>query len=393
MTTILVVGAGIAGPALAHWLHRVGIATTVVEHAAAPRPGGQAVDLRGVARDVIARMGLADTVREAALRTTAFTTVDAAGRALRTVGADAHGGDGELAEIEILRGDLAAILTTGIDVHHGTRLVALDQDADGVLAGFADGTQQRFDVVVGADGLHSRVRALAFGDEADAVRPLGTTIALWTVTGEAWPTDHAFDHSDGDRFAGVRPVPGDRRAIVYLAFPTRPEDAQLRPAQLVRERASGMGWAVPRFVAQVDDAPDLYVEACSQVVLPSWSRGRIGLVGDAACCPSPLSGQGTGLALVGAYVLAGELVAAGADPVAGLRSYEERLRPWAERVQQIPHEGADGAAQAAVASGFELPRYPLLGSATGYRRSPSVPATAAAARRDGTSSFSSTAAT
>jgi 2-polyprenyl-6-methoxyphenol hydroxylase-like FAD-dependent oxidoreductase len=363
MTTVLVVGAGIAGTALAHWLHRAGIAATVVEHAAAPRPGGQAVDLRGVARDVVARMGLADTVRAAALRTTAFTTVDAEGRALRTVGADAHGGDGELAEIEILRGDLVRILTGTTDVRFGSRLVTLDQDADGVSAGFADGTRQRFDVVIGADGLHSRVRALAFGDETDAVRPLGTTIALWTVTGETWPADHAFDHGDGDRFAGVRPVPGDRRAIVYLAFPTRPEDAQLRPAQLVRERAAGMGWAVPRFVAQVDEAPDLYVDACSQVVLRSWSRGRIGLLGDAACCPSPLSGQGTGLALVGAYVLAGELAAAGADPVAGLRAYEERLRPWAERVQQIPHGGIDGAGVAAVASGFELPCYPVANGA------------------------------
>jgi 2-polyprenyl-6-methoxyphenol hydroxylase-like FAD-dependent oxidoreductase len=120
-----------------------------------------------------------------------------------------------------------------------------------------------------------------------------------------------------------------------------------------------MGWAVPRFVAQVDDAPDLYVDACSQVVLRAWSRGRIGLLGDAACCPSPLSGQGTGLALVGAYVLAGELAAAGTDPVAGLRAYEEHLRPWAEQVQQIPHGGVDGAGVAAVASGFELPRYPF----------------------------------
>jgi 2-polyprenyl-6-methoxyphenol hydroxylase-like FAD-dependent oxidoreductase len=117
-----------------------------------------------------------------------------------------------------------------------------------------------------------------------------------------------------------------------------------------------MGWAVPRLVAQLADAPDLYVDTCTQVVLPTWSRGRIGLLGDAACCPSPLSGQGTAVALVGAYVLAGELAAAEGDPVAGLTAYERRLRPWVERVQRIPR---DGATQAAVARAFDLPRYPM----------------------------------
>jgi 2-polyprenyl-6-methoxyphenol hydroxylase-like FAD-dependent oxidoreductase len=360
MTSILVVGAGIAGPALAHWLRRAGFATTVVERAPAPLPGGHAVDLRGAARTAVARMGLLPAVRDARLRTTSSTTVDAAGQALRTVAAEDHGGDGELAEIEILRGDLARILRAASDAEfrYDSHLVGLDDDGTGVRATFADGRSERFDVVVGADGLHSRVRALTFGP--GGIRPLGTTIALWTVPNHLGLRDTALDHADGDRFTGVRPVGDGSNAIVYLAFPTpaaEPGDVDGQRS-LVRSVATGMGWEVPRFVSALDTAPDLYVVPCAQVVLPAWSRGRVGLLGDAGYCPSPLSGLGTAVALVGAYVLAGELRAAGDDPAAGLRAYEARMRPWVERVQRIPHgEDTGGAGQAAVSTAFTLPSF------------------------------------
>jgi 2-polyprenyl-6-methoxyphenol hydroxylase-like FAD-dependent oxidoreductase len=368
MTSILVVGAGIAGPALAHWLRRAGFATTVVERAPGPLPGGHAVDLRGVARTAVARMGLLPAVRDARLRTTSSTTVDAAGQALRTVAADDHGGDGELAEIEILRGELARILRAASDAEfrYDSHLVGLDDDGTGVRATFADGRSERFDVVIGADGLHSRVRTLTFG--RGGVRPLGTTIALWTVPDHLGLRDTALDHADGDRFAGVRPTGDGSNAIVYLAFPTpaaEPGDADGQRS-LVRSVAAGMGWEVPRFVSALDTAPDLYVVSCAQVVLPAWSRGRIGLLGDAAYCPSPLSGLGTAVALVGAYVLAGELRAAVPDAAAGLRAYEARMRPWVERVQRIPHgEDAGGAGQAAVSTAFALPTFPAEPALTG----------------------------
>lgn len=119
-----------------------------------------------------------------------------------------------------------------------------------------------------------------------------------------------------------------------------------------------MGWEVPGLVAQLDDAPDFYFDSCSQVLLDSWSRGRVGLLGDAAYCPSPLTGQGTALAVVGAYVLAGELAAAGDDHRAGLVRYEQRLRDWVLATQQMGRDGADGDALLAVANGFDLPDYP-----------------------------------
>jgi 2-polyprenyl-6-methoxyphenol hydroxylase-like FAD-dependent oxidoreductase len=132
----------------------------------------------------------------------------------------------------------------------------------------------------------------------------------------------------------------------------------------VRERGAGMGWEVPVLLAGLDDAPDFYFDSCSQVILESWHRGRVGLLGDAAFSPSPLTGQGTGLALVGAYVLAGELAAAGTDLDAGLAAYEHRMRGWVERTQRMGREGADPETLQAVANGIALPDYPALRAAS-----------------------------
>jgi 2-polyprenyl-6-methoxyphenol hydroxylase-like FAD-dependent oxidoreductase len=361
--SVLVVGAGIAGPALAFWLHRHGFAPTVVERAPGPRPGGHAVDLRGVAREVMARMGLLDAVRAASLRTVEFSTVDAAGTVLRTVRADEHGGDGPLAEIEVLRGDLAAVLhgATGDDVPYrfGERIVTITDGPDGVEVVFASGARERYDLVVGADRQHSQVRAVVLGDGPDPVHPMGLHSAWWRTDNYLGLRDRGLDYVEGDRVAGVRTVDGNRAAVVYLGFPSDglppgPFDAA-QAVRIVREQTAGMGWEVPRLVAGVGDpAAELFVDGFCQVVLERWSRGRVGLVGDAACCSSPLSGQGTGLALVGAYVLAGEL-AADPDHTAALARCEAALRPWVARTQARARDGGDGEPISALANAFVLP--------------------------------------
>ena len=163
-TRVLISGASIAGPTLAHWLHRRGAEVTVVEQAPALRPGGQAVDARGVAKEVIRRMGLDEAVRAVCTDTAGSYTVDADNNVLETYRAEDNGGDGYIAEIEVLRGDFSQVLYNDTEDHveyvFGDRITELSQDADGVDVTFAGGAQRRFDLVIGADGLHSALRSM-----------------------------------------------------------------------------------------------------------------------------------------------------------------------------------------------------------------------------------------
>ena len=331
-TRVLVAGASIAGPALAHWLRRRGAEVTVVERAPELRPGGQAVDARGVAKEVIRRMGLDAAVRAARTETAGAYTVDVDGKVLETYRADDDGGDGYISEIEILRGDLSRVLhddtRDGVEYVFGDRIAELTQDADGVDVAFAGGGRRRFDLVVGADGLHSALRAMVFGPRERFVRHLGLVLAFYSVPNEfgldRWLID--YQHRESGRSALLRPIQDATRAMAMFSFPSADFDVDHRDVAaqktLLRERMAGMGWLTPRILAHVDDTPDFYLDQVAQVVMDRWSNGRVGLIGDAAFSSSPMSGGGTGLALVGAYLLAGELATAGWDPEAGFAGYE-----------------------------------------------------------------------
>ncbi|WP_026205038.1 FAD-dependent monooxygenase [Actinomycetospora chiangmaiensis] len=344
-TRVLVAGASIAGPALAHWLRRHGAEVTVVERAPALRPGGQAVDARGVTREVIRRMGLDGAVRAARTETAGAHTVAADGTVLETHRANDHGGDGYIAEIEILRGDLSQVLyeDTRDDVEYvfGDRIAALTQDADGVDVTFAGGDRRRFELVIGADGLHSALRALVFGPHERFVRHLGLVLAFYSVPNDfgldRWLLEYQ-DRATG-RSALLRPIANATRAMAMFSFPAtefavdhRDVEAQRR---LLRDGVADLGWETPRLLAHLDDAPDFYLDQVAQVVMDRWSSARVALLGDAACSASPMSGQGTGIALVGAYLLAGELAAAGWDPAVGFARCEERMRPFVDANQEI----------------------------------------------------------
>jgi len=342
---VLVAGASIAGPALAHWLRRRGAEVTVVERAPELRPGGQAVDARGVAKEVIRRMGLDAAVRAACTETAGAHTVDVNGNVLEAFRADDNGGDGYISEIEILRGDLSQVLyddtRDGVEYVFGDRIAELTQDADGVEVTFAGGDRRRFDLVVGADGLHSALRAMVFGPHERFVRHLGLVLAFYSVPNEFGLERWLIDYQDqgSGRSAGLRPVPDATRAMAMLSFPAPDFDIDYRDVaaqkDLLRERMAGLGWLTPRILAHLDDAQDFYLDQVAQVVMDRWSSGRVGLLGDAAFSSSPFSGGGTGLALVGAYLLAGELAAAGWDPQAGFAGYEKRMRPFVEANQEI----------------------------------------------------------
>ncbi|WP_229783416.1 FAD-dependent monooxygenase [Pilimelia anulata] len=378
-------GASIAGPALAHWLRRRGAEVTVVERAPELRPGGQAVDARGVAREVIGRMGLDAAVRAACTDTAGAYTVDVDGNVLETHRADDHGGDGYIAEIEILRGDLSRVLyddtRDGVEYVFGDRIAQLTPDTDGVDVAFAGGDRRRFDLVVGADGLHSALRAMVFGPHDRFVRRLGRMMAFYTVPNEFGLDRWLIDHQDSGtgRSAGLRPLRDATRAMAMFSFPAAGLDVDHRDIaaqkRLLREQMNDMGWLTPRLLAHLDDTPDFYLDQVAQVVMERWSCGRVGLLGDAAFSSSPLSGQGTGLALVGAYLLAGELAAAGWDPAAGFAAHERRMRPFVEANQEIgrlharsldvagpeaapdPQEWPADLIDRAI-NGIELPDYP-----------------------------------
>jgi hypothetical protein len=271
------------------------------------------VDARGVAREVITRMGLDSAVRAVCTNTAGAYTVDADGKVLETYRAEDDGGDGYISEIEVLRGDFSRVLyddtRAGVEYVFGDRIADLTQDADGVDVAFASGRKRRFEMVVGADGLHSALRAMVFGPREEFVRHLGLVLAFYTVPNELGLDRWMIDFQNAGRSAGLRPVRDATKAIAMLSFPALEFNIDYRDIsaqkRLLREQMAGFGWETARILAHLDDTPDFYLDQVAQVVMDHWSSGRVGLLGDAAFSASPMSGAGTGLALVGAYLLAG----------------------------------------------------------------------------------------
>jgi 2-polyprenyl-6-methoxyphenol hydroxylase-like FAD-dependent oxidoreductase len=348
---VLISGASVAGPSLAYWLRRHGFNPTVVELAPAPRAGGQAIDLRGAARTVADRVGILDQVRQAHVGTRGMAYVDAANRRLASMPADLLGDSGgAIAELEIMRGDLVRILhaATRDDVEYlfGDSIADLAQGDDGVKVTFDRAQPRRFDLVVGADGLHSGVRRLAFGPESRFVRHLGAYVAVFSVANRPDLDGWELFYNVPGKTVGMYPVRhgGEARALFFFAAPPLAYDRHDLDQQrrLLADAFAGVGWEVPRLLAAMWKAPDFYFDAVGQVHLDHWSAGRVALVGDAAYGPSPMAGVGTSLALVGAYVLAGELAAAGGDQHTGFAGYEAQLRDFVTRGQKLAKGNAAG---------------------------------------------------
>lgn len=351
--TALISGASVAGPALAYWLHRYGFAVTVVEKAPAVRGGGYPIDVRGTALEVVRRMGRYERLRAADLAMGRMTFVRDDGRRIASVRLDTLGGAGG-GDTELPRGALTELLYDAVrddvEFRFGDSIAELDDRAGGVGVRFASGATASYDVVIAADGLHSNTRRLVFGPEERFHRYLGHCFA-----GFGMP-----NHLGLAREGVISTAPG-RTAVLYAAGePDRvhgflsfgradpPFDAFADPAaqrELVASVFADGGWEVPRMVAAMRTADDLFFDVVSQIRMPSWSRGRVALVGDAAYAPSFLSGQGTSIALVGAYLLAGEL-AATSDHRAAFTAYERRMRPFAEANQALADGGGVAVAPA-----------------------------------------------
>jgi 2-polyprenyl-6-methoxyphenol hydroxylase-like FAD-dependent oxidoreductase len=330
--TVLISGASIAGPSLAFWLARQGYAVTVVERSAALRTGGQAVDFKGAThRAVLDRMGILDEVHRRQTGGHDQTLIDAQERPLAVMPGEFTGGD-----VEIRRGDLAEILyeRTAQDCEYvfGDSVTSLTESSDGVDVTFERGAPRRFDLVFGADGIHSVVRRLAFGPEADYVRHLGHYYAL-VETGEQDDFRGAGGVSLMYNEPGRMAATGGPKASAFFVFasPELTYDRYdlARQKEILVTAFDGGGWRLPELMEAVKRSDEVYLDSLSRVMMDGYSSGRVALVGDSAY-GNTLGGFGTGLAVVGAYVLAGELAAANGNHEVAFRRYDEKLRGYAK---------------------------------------------------------------
>jgi 2-polyprenyl-6-methoxyphenol hydroxylase-like FAD-dependent oxidoreductase len=344
---ILISGASIGGPALAYWLARYGFHPTVVEQAPSLREGGYAIDIRGAARDVSERMGIMDEVRQATTKTRGMSFVNSANKVQASMSVDQLGGEGNISEFEILRGDLSHILYAATrdttEYIFNDSITSLVQSEEGVQVTFKRSEPRTFDLVIGADGLHSNVRALTFGDESQFIHHLGYYVSIFTAANHLHLDRWQLVYNMPGKLAGVYSSRQNSEAKVMFYF-TSPQIAYDRhnsqeQKEIVAKMFAGEGWEIPQLLKAMRDAPDFYFDSISLIQMPCWSKGRVSLLGDAGYCPSPLSGQGTNLALVGAYVLAGELKEAGGDYRTAFAWYEEAMREYVERNQKAARDG------------------------------------------------------
>lgn len=342
-TRILISGAGVAGPALAHWLGRYGADVTVVEVAPALRASGFAVDFRGPTHlEVLRRMGVLGELQQVQTHGGAMSCVDEHSREIFLLPTEFAGGD-----IEVYRRDLSRVLyehSAGrAEYLFGDAITNLAQTDDGVHVDFARSASRTVDLVVGADGLHSGVRRLVLGAESRFVRHLGFYLAGWDLPNDldAGPTPQQYNVPG--RMASIRADlrhPDRATAFVVFASPLlncgwHDVDQQ---KEVIIDTFTGLRWHVPHLLDALRDAQDVYFDSISRVTVPRWSSGRVVLLGDAAWGVT-LGGMGVGTGIVGAYVLAGELAAAGGDHRTALTTYENRMRGYAARWQRSTNPG------------------------------------------------------
>jgi 2-polyprenyl-6-methoxyphenol hydroxylase-like FAD-dependent oxidoreductase len=337
---VLISGASVAGPALAWWLARRGFRPVIVERAGQLRGGGYAVDFRGAVHlRVLQEMGLLEQIRARQTHLRRLRHVREDGRPVASVPPVFFAGD-----VEILRGDLADLLyqVTRNDAEYifGDSVTALEQHDDGVHVTFANAEPRTFGLVIGADGVHSNVRELAFGPEAGFARDLGMYVSIFSVPNFAGLDKEGVMYGVPGKTAGIFATggdPGSAIAQLYFTAPAldygRDDRDTARQQEIVAQQFAGVGWQVPRLLKEMPAATDFYFDTTSQIHLDRWSKGRVALLGDAACAAGP-GGNGTGNAVVAAYVLAGELAAARGDHTIAYERYERRLRPYVEGGQK-----------------------------------------------------------
>ncbi len=341
--TVLISGIGIAGLTLAFWLKAAGFEPTLIERAAALRTSGYVIDFWGLGYDIAERMGLASDIERVGYHMREMRIVDDRGTRVASFGIrvfrELTGGR----FVTLGRSDLSRLLFEKIgrttEVIFGNEIVGLQEDADGVQVQFKCGSERRVDFVIGADGLHSTVRRLAFGPQGLFEKHLGYVVAAFEVRGYRPRDEDVYAiYGQPGRMLGRFALHEDRTLFLFV-FATDiahiPAMLDL-PAQksMLHDRFGDGRWECPHILEQLDDAQELYFDRVSQIRMKSWSKGRVALIGDAAFCTSLMPGQGSALAMTAAYMLAGELAKAGGRHGEAFRTYEGLLRPYIDSKQR-----------------------------------------------------------
>ncbi|TCM20709.1 2-polyprenyl-6-methoxyphenol hydroxylase-like FAD-dependent oxidoreductase [Novosphingobium sp. PhB165] len=343
MKDILVSGASIAGPVTAWWLHRFGFRPVLVERLSTGPRGGHAIDVRGKALAVLEAMDLEHAVRANAMRMKGVSIIDDDGKEVwRSEEMTISGGPLDNPDIEILRDRLANTLVNAlpkeVPVCFGNSIVDVQETEEGVDVAFKSGERRRFDLVIGAEGLRSDLRRRCFGVDEEFLRPFGIALAPFSAPNTLGLKDWQISYKGAAGGYMVYPTPENDQLRVCFSVPASlGEDLGNRAEQMarVRERTMHLGWKTGHFLEAMESAPDFYLGLIAQVRMDRWSKGRIAVVGDAAYCPSPYSGQGATLAIVGGFVLASEIARSPEDHAAAFARYEARMRPFVELNQAI----------------------------------------------------------
>lgn len=340
----LISGAGIAGPCLAYWLLEHGFEVTLVERAARPRRNGYLIDFWGAGFDVAERMGALPKLRDVGYAIEELRLVNGAGRRVggfstRVINRMTHG-----RYISLPRGELAGVLydliRDRVEVLFDDSVAQLSDDGSQVSVQFERAPARKFDAVIGADGLHSAVRRIAFGEESQFERYLGYQVAAFESRG--------YPHRDESTYVAFTQVGqqvarfslrDDRTGFLFVMADSAADSAghaapggesglsTASAKATLRARFGGSGWECDPILDALDDTSELYFDRVSQIEMRRWTRGRIALLGDAACCVSLLAGQGSSLAMAGAFILAHELQQSPDDPERAFVRYEDRFRP------------------------------------------------------------------
>jgi 2-polyprenyl-6-methoxyphenol hydroxylase-like FAD-dependent oxidoreductase len=329
---VAISGAGVAGAALAHWLYRTGHLPTLIEKAPKFRTGGYMIDFWGVGYRVAKRMGIEDPINAAGYQIEYLRSVGSGGEVKADVDVNVFrrmiGND----FTSLPRGDLAAAIYATIEdkveTIFGDSIATVVEHSDGVRLTFEKRAPRDFDLLIGADGLHSNVRGLVFGPEREFERYLGCKVAACVVDGYR-PRDELIyvTYSTPGRQLARFALRGERTMFLFI-FRAEHDNAGVAPKEQLRNEFGDVDWESRQILAALDDVDDLYFDVVSQIRMERWSHDRVLLIGDAAGCISLLGGEGTGLAITEAYVLAGELARAGTDHRAAFDAYEARLRPF-----------------------------------------------------------------
>lgn len=341
---IVINGAGIAGTALAFWLGRAGHDVLLVERAPTLRSGGYVLNLWGIGYDAVERMGLLPQLLALQYQVEELCMVDGRGRVRggypsRVLSRLTRGRIAALA-----RSDIAATLHAALDgrvtTRFGDSIAAIEDDGARVHVRFEHAPPCEADLVVGADGLHSRVRQLVFGSEARIEHPLGCHVAAFEVAGYRPRDERRYEaHTAAGRYVAKFPVRDDTMLFFmvlrdeYLAGATPVGDVACKAA--LTNAFAGMGWECPNILAELQQAQNIYFDSISQIRMPAWTQGRVALLGDAAACPSLIAGEGCGFALAAAYVLAGEIARHPGELAQALAGYQARLLPVIARKQTL----------------------------------------------------------